>query len=56
MKEKNNINILEELKNIIRIESNGLETLIEMINEKYEKPATYTQNGRQFRFGFKKLY
>ena len=35
MKEK--INIIEELKNIIRIESNGLDILIEMINEKYEK-------------------
>jgi len=27
-----------------------------LLNERYEKPATYSQNGRQFRFGFKKLY
>jgi len=27
-----------------------------LLNEHYEKPATYSQDGRQFRIGFKKLY
>ncbi|OCW78614.1 hypothetical protein AKH19_00090 [Pelagibacteraceae bacterium GOM-A1] len=27
-----------------------------LLNERYEKPATYSQDGRQFRIGFKKLY
>ena len=27
-----------------------------LLNERYEKPATYSQNGRQIRFGFKKFY
>jgi len=27
-----------------------------LLNERYEKPATYSQNGRQVTFGFKKLY
>ena len=26
--------------------------LTNMLNERYEKPATYSQNGRQIRFGF----
>ena len=24
-----------------------------LLNENYERPATYSQNGRQIRFGFK---
>ena len=27
-----------------------------LLNERYEKPATYSQDGRQFRIGFRKLY
>ena len=27
--------------------------LTNLLNERYEKPATYSQNGRQIRFGFK---
>jgi TonB dependent receptor. len=27
-----------------------------LLNERYEKPATYSQDGRQFRIGFSKLY
>ncbi len=27
-----------------------------LLNERYEKPATYSQDGRQFRIGFKTLY
>ena len=27
-----------------------------LLNERYEKPATYSQDGRQFRLGFRKLY
>jgi len=27
-----------------------------LLNERYEKPATYSQNGRQFRIGFRKIY
>ena len=27
-----------------------------LLNERYEKPATYSQDGRQLRLGFKKLY
>ena len=27
-----------------------------LLNERYEKPATYSQDGRQFRIGFTKLY
>ena len=27
-----------------------------MLNEDYEKPATYAQDGRRLRIGFKKLY
>ena len=27
-----------------------------LLNERYEKPATYSQDGRQIRFGFKRLY
>ena len=27
-----------------------------LLNERYEKPATYSQNGRQLTLGFKKLY
>jgi len=27
-----------------------------LLNERYEKPATYSQNGRQLRIGFRKLY
>ena len=27
-----------------------------LLNERYEKPATYSQDGRQFRVGFTKLY
>jgi len=27
-----------------------------LLNERYEKPATYTQDGRQIRFGFKKSF
>ena len=27
-----------------------------LLNERYEKPATYSQNGRQFRLGFRRSY
>ena len=27
-----------------------------LLNERYEKPASYSQDGRQLRFGFKKNY
>ena len=27
-----------------------------LLNERFEKPATYSQDGRQFRVGLKKLY
>ena len=27
-----------------------------LLNERYEKPATYSQDGRQFRVGFTKFY
>ena len=27
-----------------------------LLNERYEKPATYSQDGRQFRVNFKKMY
>ena len=27
-----------------------------LLNERYEKPATYSQDGRQLRLGFRKLY
>lgn len=27
-----------------------------LLNERYEKPATYSQDGRQFKIGFKKLF
>ena len=27
-----------------------------LLNERYEKPATYSQDGRMLRIGFKKLY
>ena len=27
-----------------------------LLNERYEKPATYSQDGRQFRIDFTKLY
>ena len=27
-----------------------------LLNERYEKPATYSQDGRQIRFGYTKLY
>ena len=27
-----------------------------LLNEHYEKPATYTQDGRQFRLGLRKSY
>ena len=27
-----------------------------LLNEKYERPATYSQDGRQIRLGFKKNY
>ena len=30
--------------------------LSNLLNERYEKPATYSQDGRQIRFGFKKSY
>jgi outer membrane cobalamin receptor len=30
--------------------------LTNLLNERYEKPATYTQNGRQLRIGFTKQY
>ena len=30
--------------------------LTNLLNEKYEKPATYSQDGRQIRFGFKSLF
>ena len=30
--------------------------LTNLLNERYEKPATYTQDGRQLRFGFRKSY
>ncbi len=30
--------------------------LTNLLNERYEKPATYSQDGRQFKISFKKLY
>ena len=30
--------------------------LTNLLNERYEKPATYSQDGRQFKIGFTKLY
>ncbi len=27
-----------------------------LLNERYQKPATYSQNGRELKFGFKKFY
>ena len=30
--------------------------LTNILNERYEKPATYSQEGRQIRFGFKSLF
>ncbi len=30
--------------------------LTNLLNERYEKPSTYSQDGRQFRIGFKKIY
>ncbi len=30
--------------------------LSNLLNERYEKPATYSQDGRQFRINFKKIY
>ena len=30
--------------------------LTNLLNERYEKPATYSQDGRQFSINFKKLY
>ena len=27
-----------------------------LLNERYEKPATYSQDGRQFVIGYKKMY
>ena len=30
--------------------------LSNLLNERYEKPATYSQNGRQFRIGLRRLY
>ena len=31
-------------------------SLTNFLNERYEKPATYSQDGRQVRIGYKKLY
>ena len=31
-------------------------SLSNLLNERYEKPATYSQDGRQLRFGFKRNY
>ncbi len=31
-------------------------SLTNLLNERYEKPATYSQDGRQFRIGFSRLY
>ena len=31
-------------------------SLTNLLNERYEKPATYSQDGRQFRIGYTKLY
>ncbi len=31
-------------------------SITNLLDEKYEKPATYSQDGRQFRIGFRKLY
>ena len=30
--------------------------LSNLLNESYEKPATYSQNGRQIKFGFKSVF
>ena len=30
--------------------------LTNLLDENYEKPATYSQEGRQIRFGFKSLF
>ena len=31
-------------------------SITNLLNENYEKPATYSQDGRQLRFGFRKSY
>ena len=31
-------------------------SITNLLDEKYEKPATYSQDGRQFRIGYTKLY
>ena len=36
--------------NILSLKFNNL------LNERYEKPATYGQDGRQFKIGFKRLF
>ncbi len=36
--------------------SNFSLSLTNLLNERYEKPATYSQDGRQFRLGYTKLY
>ena len=41
-------------KNILR--STFSFKLTNLLNERYEKPATYSQEGRQIRFGFKSLF
>ena len=30
--------------------------LTNLLNERYEKPATYSQDGRQFRVGLRRVY
>ena len=29
---------------------------LNLLNERYERPVTYSQEGRQLRLGFKKIY
>ena len=31
-------------------------SITNLLEEEYEKPATYAQDGRQFRINFRKLY
>jgi vitamin B12 transporter len=49
-----------DLVNLSIIKKNNRNTfslnLTNLLNERYEKPATYSQNGRQLRIGFKRLY
>ena len=52
--ESTNIMNLSLTKNLFG--NNILLNISNLLNERYERPATYSQDGRQIRFGFKKSY